>query len=100
MLCVVAARLLQLKCDSRLTPDRPANRCVEPDMVATLARLIDADPRTLSVGRFFVELAKRGGFLARKNDGPPGWKTLWHGWQELTLIHLGYRMAQEREGCG
>ena len=69
-------------------------------MVATLARLIDADPHTLGVGQFFAEVAKRGGHLARKRDGPPGWKTLWHGWRELTLIQLGYRMAKEGEGCG
>jgi hypothetical protein len=100
MCCVVAARLLALKCDSRLTPDRPAVECLDGEMVATLARLIDANPHTLSVGRFFVEVAKRGGHLARKRDGPPGWKTLWHGWQKLTLIHLGYRMAKEGEGCG
>jgi len=102
MLCAVAARLLQLKCDARLTPDRPASDCVEPDVVATLARLIDADldPRTLTVGRFFVEVARLGGHLARRRDGPPGWKTLWHGWQKLTLIHEGYRLAKEAERCG
>ena len=102
MLCVVAARLLALKCDARLTPDRPASECLEPDVVQTLCRLVDADldPRTLTVGRFFVEVARLGGHLARKRDGPPGWKTLWHGWQKLTMIHEGYRLAKEAERCG
>jgi hypothetical protein len=100
MLCAVAVRLLQLKCHSRLAPDRPAADRVPPDMVATLARLVGAETGSMSMGRFVTELAKRGGFLARKRDGPPGWKTLWHGWQELTLIHMGYRLAQAREGCG
>jgi hypothetical protein len=100
MLCAVAARLLALKCDARLTPDRPASDRLEPEVVQTLARLIEADPQTLTVGRFFVEVARLGGHLARKRDGPPGWKTLWHGWQKLTLIHQGYRMGREGKGCG
>jgi hypothetical protein len=100
VLCAVAARLLALKCDARLSPELPASDCAEPDVVQTLCRLIDADPKTLTVGRFFVEVARLGGHLARKRDGPPGWKTLWHGWQKLTLIHEGYRMAREGRGCG
>jgi hypothetical protein len=33
--------------------------------------------------------------MGRKGDGEPGWRTLWHGWQELSLIHAGYEMAKE-----
>jgi len=39
-------------------------------------------------------VAKLGGFLARKGDGEPGWRTLWRGWHELTLIHTGYELAR------
>jgi hypothetical protein len=43
----------------------------------------------MSVGQFVTELAKLGGFLARKSDGPPGWQTLWRGWEKLQLMVEG-----------
>ena len=42
----------------------------------------------------------RGGFMARKSDGEPGWRTLWQGWHELSLIHAGYELAQKAMRCG
>ena len=37
-----------------------------------------------------VTMATRlGGHLARKNDGPPGWLTLWRGWRDLQLMVQG-----------
>lgn len=96
----VAARLLQLKNDARLTPDRPAVQCVPAELVQTLAGMIKADAARMTIRRFTREVAKLGGFLARKSDGEPGWKTLWYGWQKLNLIHLGYRLATEQARCG
>jgi hypothetical protein len=101
MSCAVAARLLQLKNDARLTPDRPAADCVPAEMVATLSKLIKlADATKLTVRRFTHEVAKLGGFLGRKGDGEPGWRTLWQGWQQLSLIHAGYELAQARPRYG
>jgi hypothetical protein len=113
MLCAVAVRLLQLKNDARLTPDRPATACVPVELVRTLSALIQADPKAkakakakakskaqaspaeLTVRQFMHAVAKLGGFLGRKGDGEPGWRTLWRGWLELTLIHAGYELAQK-----
>jgi hypothetical protein len=101
MLTIVAVRLLQLKNDARLTPDKPAVKCVPPELVHTLARLIkEKKPNKMTVKRFIHEVAKRGGFMARKSDGDPGWRTLWQGWHELSLIHTGYQMAKEAMRCG
>jgi hypothetical protein len=94
MLTAVAVRLLQLKNNARLAPDRPAAECAPRELVETMARLIGvADAATLTVRRFTHEVAKLGGFLGRKRDGEPGWRTLWQGWHELTLIHAGYALA-------
>ena len=100
MLSVVATRLLQLKNDARLTPDRPAQQCVPPEALATLGKLLKLDAHKLSVRRFTHEVAKLGGFLARKSDGEPGWQTLWHGWRELTLLTRGYHLAIDAMRCG
>jgi hypothetical protein len=115
MLCAVAVRLLQLKNDARLTPDRPASACVPVELVQTLSALIEVDskaksnaksnaklkakspppPAELTVRQFIHAVAKLGGFLGRKGDGEPGWRTLWRGWLELTLIHAGYELARK-----
>jgi hypothetical protein len=100
MLCAVAVRLLQLKNDARLTPDLAAPRRVPVEMVRTLAKLIDVDADTLTVRRFTHEVARLGGFLGRKRDGEPGWRTLWQGWQKLSLIHAGYQLARAEGSYG
>jgi hypothetical protein len=100
MLCAVAVRLLQLKNDARLVPDHPAREYAPRELVQTLARLIKDDAQTLTIHRFIHEVAKLGGFLDRKHDGEPGWKTIWRGWQDLSLIHAGYQLAKARLRCG
>ncbi len=89
----IAARLLQLKNDVRLTPDRPAIQVVDAELVQLLCRIIKAKPKHLTIRRFTHQVARMGGFMGRKSDGDPGWKTLWQGWQQLTLIHRGYQLG-------
>jgi hypothetical protein len=52
----------------------------------------------LSVAEFCLALARLGGHLNRKGDGPPGWLTLWRGWQKLQLMVQGARAAQASRG--
>ena len=40
----------------------------------------------MSVREFVIEVAKLGGFLARKADGLPGWQTIWRGWSDLQIM--------------
>ena len=47
----------------------------------------------MTVYEFFRELAKMGGFLARKGDGEPGWQTIWYGYQKLQTLLDGMRLA-------
>jgi hypothetical protein len=62
-------------------------------LVQTLARLKSIDAQQITMRRFMREVACQGGFLARKSDGEPGWRTLWRGWNKLSLIHQGYHLA-------
>lgn len=107
MLSVVAVRLLQLKNDARVHPDKLASECVPQGLVETLALLDEADPTkaaakaaTMTVRAFVHAVARRGGFLGRKSDGEPGYLTLWRGWQELTQIHRGYELARREKDVG
>jgi hypothetical protein len=98
LLGVVAVRLLQLKSAARLTPERPAREVVPrlwiQMLVAARKRLKDVTASNMTVGAFYRELAKLGGFLGRKSDGEPGWITIWRGWQKLYMLVRGAEIAQ------
>ncbi|MGJ7558788.1 hypothetical protein ACSFBI_32930 [Variovorax sp. RB3P1] len=53
-------------------------------------------PRTLS--HYTTQLAKLGGYLARKGDPPPSNTVMWRGMTRLTDIILGMQLAQELVG--
>ena len=45
------------------------------------------------VGHAVIWVAKLGGYLARKSDGPPGTVTLWRGWKRLADLAEGWNLA-------
>ena len=83
---VIAIRLLQLKSIARTTPEVPAQRVVPRVwlQMLKLARRNLNRVHDLTVGQFYREVAKLGGFLGRKSDGEPGWITIWRGWEKLN----------------
>lgn len=85
---VVAVRLLQLKSLARTNPEVPAERVV-PRVWLAMLKLAHKNLKRvhdLTVGQFYREVAKLGGFLARKSDGEPGWITIWRGWEKLNMF--------------
>ena len=112
LLSVVAAVLLTLRDAGRQrdADARPATDLLPPLYVKVMAarsakRAREKGPRArppatehMSVREFVVELAKLGGFMARKSDGHPGWQTLWRGWATLQLMVEG-AMAIVGERC-
>ncbi len=106
LMSVVALRLLQLKSVARTDPDRPAKKIV-PRLWLQMLKAARKNLRRvhdLTIGEFYRELAKLGGFLGRKSDGEPGWITIWRGWEKLnTLVRgaeLALRLRIELEKCG
>ena len=83
---VVAVRLLQLKSLARTNPEVPAQRVIPQVWLTMLKSARKGLDRVhdLTVGQFYREVAKLGGFLGRKSDGEPGWITLWRGWEKLN----------------
>ena len=83
---VVAIRLLKLKSLARTTPEVPAQRVVPRVwlQMLKLARKGLNRVHDMTVGQFYREVAKLGGFLGRKSDGEPGWITIWRGWEKLN----------------
>ena len=105
---VVAVRLIQLRdlADDQ-TPaaedPRVLQREADPLWIEVVAALADIDWQTLTPRRFFRTIARRGGWLARKHDGRPGWKTIWRGWSDVQIMVEGIRLHQSpsrRSSCG
>lgn len=92
---VVAVRLLQLKSLARTNPEIPAQRVVPRVwlQMLKLARKGLQRVHDLTVGQFYREIAKLGGFLGRKSDGNPGWITIWRGWEKLnTYVYVASKL--------
>lgn len=103
LLSVAAAVLLGLRhaarsADADLTPaaavaPAPAVRVLAAHRAREAAargpRAAPPPPADMTARQFLHELAKLGGWMARKSDGPPGWLTLWRGWTKLQLMAEG-----------
>jgi transposase-like protein/transposase Tn5 family protein len=97
LMSVAAVRLLSLKSLARTSPDVPAQRVVPRVWLQMLkaARKNLNRVHDLTVGQFYREVAKLGGFLGRKGDGEPGWITLWRGWEKLNNFVHGASLASK-----
>lgn len=97
LMSVEAVRLLQLKSLARTSPDVPAQRVVPRIWLQMLKAARKGLQRVydLTVGQFYREVAKLGGFLGRKGDGEPGWITIWRGWEKLNNFVHGATLASK-----
>lgn len=89
----IAWGLLRLRALAREYPDLPASSVLEPVEITVLQRmhLLKADPP--SAHDALLAVAKLGGFL--KANGQPGWLILGRGYQELTTMAAGFRLAMK-----
>ena len=97
LLSVAAVRLLRLKSLARTSPDIPAQRVVPRVWLQMLKAARKGLKRVhdLTIGQFYREVAKLGGFLGRKGDGNPGWITIWRGWEKLNNFVHGASLASK-----
>jgi hypothetical protein len=93
LLSPLAVRLMQVRTLAREDPERPAHEVIEPLMLAVLAQRSGHSSATMTVGTFWTEVARLGGYLARRHDGPPGWRTIWKGWLSLQTLLEGAHLA-------
>ena len=89
VLSVVAVRILQLRWWGRQHGRRRPQQRPRPRNWRWSAGL----GHHVETARDFVHaVAKLGGFLGRRRDGEPGWKTLWRGYQRLQDMVLGLKL--------
>jgi hypothetical protein len=62
--------------------------------IALVGKATNYQDTPMTVKQFVDRVARLGGHLGRKCDGPPGWMSLWRGYQRLTDLLLGQYLAQ------
>lgn len=97
--CVIAWRVLFLSKYFRERPDESASNVSSEVERLVLSGWLKTNGykrwRVRTVKDFIVNAAMLGGYPGRKNDGPPGTKTLWQGLRRLDSMVEGYLMAAE-----
>lgn len=100
ILSVVAVRLLDMKLLAASEPDTPlAPETLHSAALTILDKKFGAPKTGWTYLTILVAIARLGGFLARKGDGPPGWISIWRGWHTLTVMVQGFLLAQGDQQC-
>jgi hypothetical protein len=96
----VALRLVALRNLAREEPDASCEVLLQRDQWQALycyfhGRRPAAGLKPPTIREAVRWIARLGGHLNRTGDGPPGVRTLWRGWRDLTLLVAGYRAGQQ-----
>lgn len=102
VLAIVAVRLLSTKLLARSRPDSfEAAQSFGPEIVDLLQHKFGKPKGGWTNHNLLLAVARVGGFIGRKNDGMPGWLTIWRGWQRLMWMSEGLEIVQRNlKRCG
>ena len=95
LLAPSAVRLLQLRTLARQQPERPAAEVLPQEVVQVVALKTGGQAAGMTVEQCVGRIAQLGGYQGRRSDGPPGWKTLWHGWLKIQTLLEGVHLAPQ-----
>jgi hypothetical protein len=89
----MAMRLLWLRQTAQQAPQTPATEVVSQEVVQVVTMLDQRPGVALTANELWRTIARFGGYLNRKCDGPPGWQTLWKGWMDVQAVLQGVHLA-------
>jgi hypothetical protein len=99
-LSLVAWKLLWLTYHARQNPTEVCQAVFSNDETAVLHLATNPrrplPKRSPTYGQVLRDVAKLGGYLARRNDPPPGAKVVWRGLRRLEDLTRGYRLANTK----
>jgi hypothetical protein len=100
--CILSWRIFWMTMINRSTPKASPSVALTKTEIGLLDQLINdkrkTSPHGKSLGTYLIKIARLGGYLARKNDPPPGNVVMWRGLSRLTDIALG--AALRSRNCG
>ncbi len=90
ILSIIGLLMLRLRNIARNYSERLASEVVDNDALRIVEKRFNLGSN-ITIGLFWKSVARLGGFLGRKNDGEPGWQTLWEGWLRLLDMLWTYK---------
>lgn len=103
LISIVTLTLLEMRDASRRSDakTRPAVEIISAEYIAVLSAWRHKEIRTdWTIHDFYYALARLGGHQNRKSDHPPGWQTIWRGWNDLQAMVTGVEAMKETKKCG
>ena len=95
---VVAWQMLRLRDAARRSPEVRADQVLTPTQLTVLCGLRPRLKPDCLANEALRAIAMMGGFMGRKGDGNPGWRTLWAGFEKLLMAERGFLVAQAEFG--
>ena len=95
---VIAWQMLCLRDASRRPAPVSAACFLTPSQLVVLCGLRPRLKPDCSAADALRAIAVMGGFMGRKGDGNPGWRTLWAGFEKLLIAEKGFLLAKSRSG--
>lgn len=99
VMSIVAWRLFMITLIARTNPSLPCSQFLSEQEWTVLAikssRVRTLPARSPTIAEALVWIARLGGYLDRKNDGPPGTLALWRGWKRLADLTEGWSLANQ-----
>jgi hypothetical protein len=87
---VIAVSLLRLRDVARRPEPIPASTVLTPTQYEVLRHLRPKFLKNGSARDALRAIATLGGFMGRKGDGEPGWRTMWRGFEILLIAETGF----------
>ena len=96
LFCILSWRIFWMTMINRTAPEAPPALALTPSECHLLDQIVKektphAKAKPLSA--YLIKIARLGGYLARKNDPPPGNIVMWRGMSRLTDIQLGFQLG-------
>jgi len=95
---IVAWQMLCLRDAARRPEPMLANRVLTPLQMTVLCGLRPRLKPDCLASEALRAIAVMGGFMGRKGDGNPGWRTLWAGFEKLLMAERGFLVAKTKFG--
>ena len=103
LISIVTLTLLEMRDASRRADakTRRATEIIDEAYVEVLSAWRHGTLRPdWTIHDFYFALARLGGHQNRKGDHPPGWQTIWRGWNDLQAMVTGVEAMNRTKKCG
>jgi hypothetical protein len=100
VLSVIALGVVGLRWQLDHQPEAKAEEVASPREIEVIAKRSQGPKSGRGTVQWFVQRGQFGGYMGRKGDGPPGWQSLWRGYQRLADLLWGIDLLRKPHDSG